>query len=378
MIGTVLNLGSFLLDFASKLYPDSKDIGSAASVAERAKHSYNVVSTTSVHQSANRAIIAPMTAIEAPLLHQEFMGDLMQVIMLRDIVATLTHLSLQNSVGMGVKVENIIGTINPNRGGLLSVMGAEALDDNIKLVTGNEAADPKDKGDEKEPIPANTVQIGGKTFPDLNEYTPLAIGKVVLATIYGEAGAKQEFPLTFRQIPVPIQGKDLTRVFTAARGEDGFFARLLMLKTGEITGPEFLGGKDIIKERFKIKNEDMSGYYKEAMNRETGNKMAALRTGLVSFNNLANAFVMNKDTSTQLELDIGKRFGDATSREHIFRAVKANTIVVCNEDRGVFTFYTHGNDMPEVYTRRDLAIKSKKDTGSNTLADLVKLLNGGM
>lgn len=377
MIGTVLNLGSFLLDFASKLYPDSKDIGSAASVAERAKHSYNVVNTTSVHQSANRAIIAPMTVIEGPLLHQEFMGDLMQVVTLRDIVATLTHLSLQNSAGLGVKVQDIIGTINPNRGGLLSVMGAEALDDNIKpRVAGNEA---DTKGEpEKDPIAAGTVQIGGKTFPDLNEYTPLAVGKVVLATIYGDNGSKQEFPLTFRQIPVPIQGKDLMRVFSAARGEDGFFARLLMLKTGEITGPDFLTGKDLIKERFKIKNEDMSGYYKEAMNRETGNKLAAIKTGLVSFNNLANCFIMSQDTATQLELDIGKRFGDASSREKIFRAVKANTIVVCNEDRGVFTFYTHGNDLPEVFTRRDLALKSKKDTGSNTLADLVKLLNGGM
>lgn len=377
MIGQVLNLGSFLLDFASKLYPDSKDIGSAASVAERAKHSYNVVSTTSVHQSANRAIIAPMTVIEAPLLHQEFMGDLMQVVMLRDIVATLTHLSLQNSVGVGVKVENIIGTINPNRGGLLSVMGAEALNDNIM---GLEAYD-KNKGAEPEPkevVPANTVQIGGKTFPELNEYTPLAIGKVVQAVIFGEGGTKIEVPLTFRQIPVPIQGKDLARVFSAARGEDGFFARLLMLKAGEITAPDFLGGKDLIKERFKIKNEDLSGYYKEAMARETGNRMAALRTGLVSFNNLANCFIISQDSSRQLELDIGKRFSDANSREKIFRAVKANTIVVCNEDRGVYTFYTHGNDMPEVYTRRDLSIKSKKDTGSNTLADLVKLLNGGM
>jgi len=377
MIGQVLNLGSFLLDFASKLYPDSKDIGSAASVAERAKHSYNVVSTTSVHQSANRAIIAPMTVIEAPLLHQEFMGDLMQVVMLRDIVATLTHLSLQNSVGVGVKVENIIGTINPNRGGLLSVMGAEALNDNIM---GLEAYD-KNKGAEPEPkevVPANTVQIGGKTFPELNEYTPLAIGKVVQAVIFGEGGTKIEVPLTFRQIPVPIQGKDLARVFSAARGEDGFFARLLMLKAGEITAPDFLGGKDLIKERFRIKNEDLSGYYKEAMARETGNRMAALRTGLVSFNNLANCFIISQDSARQLELDIGKRFSDANSREKIFRAVKANTIVVCNEDRGVYTFYTHGNDMPEVYTRRDLSIKSKKDTGSNTLADLVKLLNGGM
>jgi hypothetical protein len=370
MIGSVLNLGSFFLDFASKVYPDSKDLGSAADAAERVKRSYNVVSTTSVTQSANQAIIAPMVAVEASLLHQEFMGDLMQIVMLRDVVATLTHLALQNSAGMGVKVRDIIGTINPNRGGMLSVLGAEALDDNIK---GLEDGTGKDDDEGK----ANYVQVGGKTFPDLHEFAPLAIGKVVNATIYGDNGVKVEFPLTFRQIPVPIQPKDLDKVFSAAKGEDGFFARMLMVKTGEITSPEFISGLDLVKERFRIKNEDMSGYYKEALSRETGNRMAAIRTGLVSFNSLANSFIFTKDTANQLELSIGKRFDDPKSRDKIFAAVKANTIVVCNEDRGIYTFYTHGSNMAETYTRKDLSGKSKKDAGSNTLADLVKLLNGG-
>lgn len=363
MIGSVLNLGSFLLDFASKIYPDSKEIGSAADVAERAKRSYNVVSTTSVTQSANRAIIAPMCGIEAPLLHQEFMSDLMQIVMLRDVVATLTHLALQNSAGMGVKVQDIIGTISPNRGGMLSIMGAEALNDNIK-------GEDEDK--------TNFVQVGGKTFPDLHEFAPLAIGKVVNATIYGENGTKIEFPLTFRQIPMPMKAADLTTTFQAARIEDGFKARILMMKTGELTSPEFCSGFDIVKEKFRLRNEEMSGYYKEALARETGNRMASIRTGLVSFNSMANTFILSKDTANQLELEIGKRFDDPKSREKIFAAVKANTIVVCNEDRGIFTFYTHGSNMAETYTRKDLQNKSKKDTGSNTLADLVKLLNGGV
>lgn len=371
MIGSVLNLGSFLLDFASKVYPDSKDIGSAADVAERVKRSYNVVSTTSVTQSANRAIIAPMCGIEAPLLHQEFMADLMQIVMLRDVVATLTHLALQNSAGMGVKVQDIIGTISPNRGGMLSVLGAEALNDNIRGLEDNTA-----KGEDEDKT--NFVQVGGKTFPDLHEFAPLAIGKVVNATIYGDNGAKIEFPLTFRQIPMPMKAADLTMTFSAAKIEDGFKARIMMMKTGELTSPEFCSGFDIVKERFRIRNEEISGYYKEALARETGNRMAAIKTGLVSFNSMANTFILSKDTANQLELDIGKRFDDPKSREKIFSAVKANTIIVCNEDRGVFTFYTHGSNMAETYTRKDLSNKSKKDTGSNTLADLVKLLNGGV
>jgi len=365
MIGNVLGLGSYLLDIASKFYPDSKDINSAAKVAGQVQRSYNVVSTTSVHQSANRAIIAPMVGVEQSLLHQEFMSDLMQIVMMRDVVATLTHLALEGTVSMGVQIKDIIGSINPNRAGMMSIQGCEAFDDNIP----NEA---------KKNPEQDYVQVGGKTMPDLQEYTPLAIGKVVNATLHTERGGKIDFPLTFRQIPVPMSTKDLKRTFSAAKIEEGFFARLTMAKTREITYPEFLSGKDIIKERFNIKNEEMSGYYKEALRRETGNKLTAVRTGVVSFNSMANSFIISQEAATQLELDIGKRFRDPKSREGIFKAVVANTIVVCNEDRGIYTFYTHGSDMPEIYTRKDIAIKSKKDSGSNTLADLVKLLNGGM
>lgn len=368
MIGNVLGLGSFLLDVAAKFYPDSKDINSAATVAGQVRHSYNVVSTTSVHESANRALIAPMVGVDQSLLHQEFMSDLMQIIMLRDVVATLTHLSLQGTLAMGVKVENVIGTINPNRGGMLSLAGCESLDNNIPAP-----------GAAKNPAPEfDSVQIGGKTVTDLAEYTPLAVGKTVVATLHGENGNKIDFPLTFRQIPVPFPNKELKRIFSAAKMEEGFFGRLLMAKTNEITYPEFLTGKDIVKENFRIKNEEMTGYYKEALKRESNNRIAAIRTGLVSMNTLANSFIISQDAATQLELEIGKRFSNASARRDIFKAVKANTIVVCNEDRGIFTFYTHGNDMAEVYTRKDIAIKSKKDTGSNSLADLVKLLNGGM
>lgn len=360
MIGQAINLGSFFLDIAKRVWPESADINAAANAAGQARQAYNVVSTTSVHQSASRAIIAPMTCIENSLIHQEYMSDLMQIIMLRDIVATLTHLAMQNTVGMNVKVENIIGSISPNRAGLLSLAGCEALDTNIK----------------KEVTPAaDYVSVGGKTVPDLYEFGPLAVGKVVMATLHQEGGGKIDFPLTFRQIPIPVPLKELKTVFSAAKVEEGFWGRLLMLKTREITSPEFLSGSDIIKERFRIKNEEMAGYYKEALRRESGNRAAAIRTGVVSMNTLANSFIMSQDAANQLELDIGKRFSNPTSRKEIFKAVKANTIVVCNEDRGIFTFYTHGSDMHETYTRKDISGKSKKDQGSNTLADLVKILN---
>ena len=382
MIGPALNIASFFLDITKQLYPDSSDISAAAKVTDRAKHAYNVVSTQSVHRSAARGVVSPMVVVDKALLHQEYMQDLMAIINLRDIVATLTHLSLQNSVSVGVKVENIIGSINPNRAGMLSLLaGVESIDTNIKADTADKAAKPgKDdktgKGDDDDK--KNYVSVGSKTYPDLMEYAPLAIGRVVNATIFGDNGAKIDFPMTFRQIPVPVSDVEMRKLFAVAKGDDGLKMRWLMRRTGEITNPEWFTGSDIVRERFKAKNGDMSGYYREAMKRDTGNKMEAMRTGILSINSMANSIIMSSDEAVQNELAIGKKFSDPVARQQIFEKLSANTIVVCNDDRGIYTFYTDGQTMPESYTRRDLAVKSKKEGGANTLNDLVKLLNGGM
>lgn len=369
MISAALNLGSMFLGLASRLYPKNEDISAVVNASDNIRQAYNVVNTRSVHESAARAIIAPMVVFEAASIHQEYMNDLIQIVNLRDIVATLTHLSLESSVAMGVKVENLIGSVNPKRAGLMCLAGIEAFDKNIKT---------KEQKEEEEKKFVPTVMVNGKHMPDLSEYTPLAVGRTVVATLPTASGKDIEFPLTFRQIPVPIDPESLKRIFSAAKNEDSFSARMVMVETKEITVPDLLTGKDIIKERFKIKNEDMSGYYREAMKNESQNRMAAVRTGVISVNSLANTFIFTQDTANQLELSIGRRFANENSRNEIFKAVKANTIVVCNEDRGVFTFYTHGQSRPEVYTRKDLALKSKKDMGSSSFADLVKLLNGGV
>ena len=378
-IGTVITLGKLLLDIASFAAPDKskKDIETAKNTLNKAERSYNVMSTNSVTQSAARATISPMIVIEDSLLHNEYMHDLIEIVTLRDIVATLTHLALENGTGMGIKVADLVGSINPNRGGMMALMGCEMFNNGPSIhfdsVTGIE---DKKGNDDDGKGPKDQVRVKTDQIPQVMEYTPLAVGKVVSATAYGPSGEKMEYPLTFREIPVPVPYNDIALTFSAAKGEDGFFARMMMVKTGEITFPEFLTGKDIIKERFRIKNDQMSKYYKTATAAEAKNKAIAVQTGVMSFNNLANTFIFSKDSANQLELQMGKRFADPKSRHQIFNAVKANTIVVCNDDRGIYQFYTHGVDMPETYTRKEITLKAKKDPG-NSLEDLVKLLNGG-
>ncbi|MGL5418663.1 MAG: hypothetical protein ACRDA9_04340, partial [Plesiomonas shigelloides] len=100
-------------------------------------------------------------------------------------------------------------------------------------------------------------------------------------------------------------------------------------------------------------------------------------TGVMSLNTLANCFVMSLDTQKKIELEIGRSFDSRRSLVEIFKVVKANTIVVCDDSRGVFVFYTLGSTMPESYTRSELKAKSGKNMNDSDLTSLLKLLNMG-
>lgn len=333
----------------------------ARDVAGTVQSTYDVLTTNSISQSAGKVLIAPMVAIEDTLLHQEYMNDLMQVINIRDIKDTLTHLAMQGEVN-GIKISSLVDTINPRRAGLLALQGAEAF--------GAPTTGSSKKGDK---VIENRVTVGGKNMADLNEYVPLAIGRTVDASVFID-GHNVTFPLNFRQIPVPISANDLQVIFDAARPEDGMYARFMMWRAGEITAPEFLTGTDEIKKEFNIRKNDLSGYYKEANDRVARNRMASLRTGVLSVNSEANTIVMSSDTARNIELETGLSF-DGSSAAKIRKAVMANTIVIVDDGMGIFTFYSSATSRPEVYTRREITVTAKKDT-SMDLQSLMKMFSG--
>lgn len=362
MITNILSLGATLINLAVRNGVGNKEaLDVAGKVVTGAQNAYNVVSTNSVSQSAGKTLISPMVAVEDSLIHQEYMTDLMTVVNLRDIKDTLTHLAMQGEVN-GIKISSLVDSINPRRAGFLALQGAEAFGN----VAGFEAAKP--------PTPKLEGRVTSSSKPsELSEYQPLAVGRTVDAAVTID-GIQVNFPLTFRQVPVPVSANDLENIFEAARPQDGMYGRFVMWKAGELTTPEFLTGTDQIKREFNIRKNDMSGYYTEAQSRAEKNRMAALRTGVVSMNTMANTIILSSDTARNIELELGVRFsGSGISK--IRKAVLANNIIVVNDGLGMFTFYSSSNNMPEEYTRKEITVASKKDT-SMDLASLMKMFGG--
>lgn len=361
MIPQILSLGAMLTQLAGAFGASKDGVADAKKIIDGASATYNVLKTGSLSQSASKTLISPMVAIENTLIHQEYMPSLMTVINLRDINDALSHFAQQGSVN-GIKISDLIEGINPRRAGFLALQGAEAFG----KVSGMEAQMPS-KG------PDGLVTISGKQMADLSEYKPLAIGRTVDASVTID-GTTLTFPLTFRQTPIPVTSNDLQKIFEAARPEDGWFARIMMLRSSEITSPEFLTGTDEIKREFNIRKNDLSGYYNEATDRASKNTQAALRTGIVSVNTQANTIIMSSETARNIELELGVRF-DGNGISKIRKSVLANTIVVVNDGLGLFTFYYSGNNMPEQWTLRDITMAGKKDT-SLDLNSLAKLFGG--
>ncbi len=366
MISTVLSWGSTILGFSKLISPENKTIGDAKDAVDKTGSIYNILSgKNSAAKSAMRTYIRPMVGVESGLIPQEFAPDLMNVIQLRDILSVLTHLEMQGTVGQ-IKISSLVDSVNPSRTGLAAYAGAESfgrtpiagLESNVTNVNKKE------------------ITINGKAYTELNEYRPLAVGRTVMAEV-GVDDKKISFPLTFRNIVVPMDSKDLEIVFSGAKIDLGFYARKMLLDTGEITGPEFFTGEDLIKEKFRIKNQELSGYYEEAVKREQNNRLAFLRSGIISMNTLANTLVISSDTARNIELENGFRFDNSRSISKLFSRVSANCIVVCNDNRGIFTFYTDGESIPETYTRNELKSKAGKDSTAS-LQDLQKLLFGGV
>ena len=382
MIPQMLSWGSAILGLATTLSKDDKELQSAKDTLDTVGKAYNVLSTNSVSSSAGRAIISPMVLFEQSLTHQDFMLDLMTVINMRDIRDALTHINFQSKID-GVKIAELVDSINPNRSaGFLCMQGVETyspprgsvlekLQNKEDLTKDKKEPNTSDKDEKKGRD--DGVSFDAKELQSMTEYVPLAVGRTVNASI-NQNGKQVFFPLTFRQIPVPSTTNNLELIFSAVRGGEGWSVRVKDWRFGGLTTPEFLSGVDEIRNEFKIRTQDMTGYYTEANAREIRNRGEAIRTGILSMNSLANTIIMTKETAARIELEIGIRFG-SSKIDVIRKHVRANTIVIVDTQNSIFTFYSMSSNLAEKFTLSGIRSKAKKDD-VGTLEALVKVLNG--
>lgn len=389
MIGTVLSLGQTILGITNQL-SDGKDqkILDAVKTVDVTKGLYDSMTTNSLNKLTNATVVNPMVVIENVIRHEEYMLDLMNVIQLMDIRNILNYFTV-NTVIDGVKLADLISPVSTNRSGwesfnkvdnYESLTGLEALKENkggkSTRYHGTEDKDDGDGFNKPKNIYFNNTNKTDDIQADITEYPPLAVGRTILAEKVNSAGVKIKFPLTFKITPISVSTPELIKIFQATSIQTGYKARRLMLKSGEITTPEWFSGSDIVKAKFRARDKEYTNYISEMESKATKSAITFAKTGIFNLNTEANTFIMTSNTLRQLEVLNGFKMTNAGSRQKVFKTVLATRIVVVDPDRGTFTFYYNGIQNVDVFTKNDLKSKSNKASGAESIEALVKLING--
>lgn len=378
MVGALIGWASLLINFSKQTDPNNQNTKDAESILDAMSNTYNLIAgSRSITADHNKFMIKPMVVIDKTILHQEYMNDLMTIVQLRDIAAALSFFASRGTIN-GIQIGKLVDQINPNRrGGMNAYKGAEAFGDGFDAVVGMQSNEPPVQVDGQEANPTSLndtkTSVNGSDVTQLTEYYPLALGRTVMAEVSVD-DKKGTFPISFRQKPVPVDNNQIVGIFKLGKPDEKWGERFLMHEIGDVTTPELLTGSDKIKEKFRLRDQELSGFYKEASDRDWNNKKASLRTGLVSLNTLANIFIISADTARQVRMDTGMDFYKTSGLAEVFKKVRANTIVIADEDNGVFDFFTYGDGRPETFTRNEIKVRAKKDNVTD-LAALLKIIH---
>lgn len=378
MIGTILSLGQSILGVTSQL-TQGKDqkIQDALATVNTTKGLYDSMTTNSLNKLTNTTLVNPIVVVESSLRHEDYMIDLMNVIQLMDIRNILNYFTVTSTVD-GVRLSDLISPVATNRLGLESFNKTDIIDaitglESLKEAKGGFSTkvhgleDREDKPQELKFANAdNTVE----------EFPPLAVGRTIMAETIRENGTRIKFPLTFKITPVTASTPELLKIFQATSIQTGYKVRRLMLKSGEITTPEWFSGSDIVKAKFRARDKEYTNYISEMDSKATKSAITFAKTGVFNLNTEANTFIMTSQTLRQLEVLNGFKMNNNSSRNKVFKTVLATRIIIVDQDRGTFTFYYNGINNVDTFTSADLKSKSNKSSGAETIEQLVKLING--
>lgn len=369
-VGYVIGLAGLVTRIASNLTnKKDDDIEAARSVVDTLQSMYGSVSTTSAAQSASKVLIAPVVLFEDTLMHHEQINNIMIMINLRDVLNVTTHFKLKPKFG-NISVGELVGEVNPNRvSGMMALSSSSGLEayDAPKLKVESNTSENKDSS--KDPV----FCINNKKTIDLKEVPNLVVGRVIDVTI-SNGVETVDIPLIFRQTPLPVPAEGIKVMFGNVKNEDGWKARVLMKKSGEITNPDLMGGDDIIKREFKTLTSDIGAYYKESNDRFTRNTIEGFRTGIHSMNKIANSIIISQDTARDIETKYGFTFGGSRMGD-IRKVVKANNIVIIDDGASTVTLYSLSGAMAETFTFKMLENMVKKEQ-SVDYKGLLQLFNG--
>jgi hypothetical protein len=339
----------------------------------------------------NVARVEPIVVIDADVMYQEMLPDVMQSLQSLFTGYYLQAFSLSMNVG-DIDVVRQLEKFNPNRsvGSAIGQSLGTAL--NVGAGTGHMISgqigmnsmglEGLDDFTHRLPVvgdPRNAHQVameaadGRATTRDINQITNelsnLSIGKLVNVEIVS-GDKKATIPISIRLLANQITTDGMIHILTAGNKEVSFGERWHQWKSGQI---EFLKDlvlcQDLIDEHKKHLMDDKDGLYDAILRRRASNKVSGVLTGNFSVATASNLCVLSSNTATQVELSNNMAFKNFASRQKIFESTYMMIMAVIDKDWDRVTFYHRG--IPEATT---LSARDLKAVNKNTGPDIKDIL----
>ena len=345
----------------------------------------------------NVARVEPIVIIDADVMYQEILPDVMQSLQSLFTGYYLQAFSLSMNVG-DISIVKQLERFNPNRS-VGSAVG-QSLGTNLGVGAGvghtiagqiglnSMSMEGMNDFTHRLPTlgdPRNTHKVAMEaadtraTTKDIaqvvGELASLSVGKMVNVEIIS-GDKKAVIPISVRLLANQITTEGMLHILSSGSKEVSFSERVHQWKSGQI---EFFRDlvlcQDLIDEHKKHLMDDKDGLYDAILRRRTNNKVAGVLTGNFSVATASNLCVLSSNTATQVELRNNLSLKNFASRQKIFENTYMMIMAIIDKDWDRVTFYHRG--IPEATTLSARDLKAVNKSSGPDIKDILTAFRAG-
>lgn len=354
------------------------------------------------------ARVEPVTLVDTRIMHQPYIGDVLQTLSSVFAGYYLQAIALSTNVG-NVNTLRLLDKLNPNRspkGRVFDYMlTMEAYQHRLPRPSDvsdfglendgsdgdlNDMFDPRrrrrdDRGgrendrqrDNRQDNASDgitdrsmSVNFGRDTVKMVQEVNALSVGKLLEVTIK-DGDRSAVFPISLRLMVSAATPDVLTHTLAVGSAVDKKMKeRFHAWRSGQLRFiRDLIFCQDLIDDHRRNLIRDKSGNYQRTLERRNKNRLTAVITGTPSLATASNLYVISEQTAKELENKIGGKLMDFKTRESVFKETYGMILTVVDTEWEQVTMFHRSIDAPTMFS-----IKELKRINRGTGPDVMEIL----
>lgn len=387
----------------------------ASEVVDRLQVLMNGPGGSSLIEYTQVARVEPVTLVDTRIMHQPYIGDVLQTLSSVFAGYYLQAIALSTNVG-NVNTLRLLDKLNPNRSpkgrAFDYMLTMEAYQHRLPRPSDvsdfglendgrdgdlNDMFDPRRRrrddrrgreydrrGRESDRQRDNrqdnasdgitdrsmSSSFGRDTVKMAQEVSALSVGKLLEVTIK-DGDRSAVFPISLRLMVSAATPDVLTHTLAVGSAVDKTMKeRFHAWRSGQLRFiRDLIFCQDLIDDHRKNLIRDKSGNYQRTLERRNKNRLTAVITGAPSLATASNLYVISEQTARELENKIGGKLMDFKTRENVFKETYGMILTVVDTEWEQVTMFHRSIDAPTTFS-----IKELKRINRGTGPDVMEIL----